>query len=264
MKAVLGIPIHGRRLVYLRDLVREMVVRDMKLRYKRSVLGIVWSLLNPLVQMLVFMFLSRGVLALNIPNYPLFVFTGVLVWNWFQPALLQAASAITDNRELIRRPGFPTAILPVITVTTHLIHFLLALPVLLSFLLISGGRLTSAILMLPLVILVQFLLTLSLGYLVSTVHVTFRDTQHILGVSLVLLFYLTPVFYDASALPLRYQAFYRLNPLFHLVTAYRAILIYGEMPDIPTLLTLGALVGLLLWLGHTVFTHASYRFVEEL
>lgn len=264
MKAVLDIPIHGRRLVYLRDLVREMVVRDMKLRYKRSVLGIVWSLLNPLVQMLVFMFLSRGVLSLNIPNYPLFVFTGVLVWNWFQPALLQAASAITDNRDLIRRPGFPTAILPVITVTTHLIHFLLALPVLLSFLLISGGRLTSAILMLPLVILVQFLLTLSLGYLVATIHVTFRDTQHILGVSLMLLFYLTPVFYDASALPLRYQAFYHLNPLFHLITAYRAILIYGEMPDMPTLLTLGAMVGLFLWLGHTIFTRASYRFVEEL
>ena len=264
MKAVLDIPIQGRRLVYLRDLVREMVVRDMKLRYKRSVLGIAWSLLNPLVQMLVFTFLSRGVLSLNIPNYPLFVFTGVLVWNWFQPALLQAASAITDNRDLIRRPGFPMAILPVITVTTHLIHFLLAVPVLLSFLLISGGRLTSAILMLPLVILVQFLLTLSLGYLVATVHVTFRDTQHILGVSLMLLFYLTPVFYDASTLPPRYQAFYRLNPVFHLVTAYRAILIYGEMPDIPTLLTLGAIVGLFLWLGHKIFTRASYRFVEEL
>ena len=264
MKAVLDIPIHGRRLVYLRDLVREMVVRDMKLRYKRSVLGIAWSLLNPLVQMLVFTFLSRGVLSLNIPNYPLFVFTGVLVWNWFQPALLQAASAITDNRDLIRRPGFPTAILPVITVTTHLIHFLLALPVLLSFLLISGGRLTSAILMLPLVILIQFLLILSVGYLVATVHVTFRDTQHILGISLMLLFYLTPVFYDASALSQRYQAFYRLNPLFHLITAYRAILIYGELPDITTLLMLGALAGLFLWLGHTVFTRASYRFVEEL
>lgn len=264
MKAVLDIAIHGRRLVYLRDLVRELVVRDMKLRYKRSVLGIVWSLLNPLFQMLVFMFLSRGVLSLDIPNYPLFVFTGVLVWSWFQPALLQAASAITSNRELIHRPGFPTAILPVITVMTHLIHFLLALPVLLSFLLISGGRLTSAILMLPLVILVQFLLTLSLGYLVATIHVTFRDTQHILGVSLMLLFYLTPVFYDASVLPLRYQVFYRLNPLFHLITAYRAILIYGEMPDIPILLALGALVGLFLWLGHTVFTRASYRFVEEL
>jgi lipopolysaccharide transport system permease protein len=264
MRSTFQAPIYGRRFAYLRDLLREMVIRDMKLRYKRSVLGIVWSLLNPLIQMLVFTFLSRGVLSLDIPNYPSFVFTGVLAWNWFQGALFLTAGAITGNRELIRRPGFPTAILPVATVATHLIHFLLALPILLLFLAFGGGRLTSAILVLPLVIVLQFLLILGLGYLVATVHVTFRDTQHILGVFLMLLFYLTPVFYDASILPARYQAFYRLNPMVHLVTAYRAILIQGDLPDSGALLTLAVSVGVLLWLGYMVFRQASTRFVEEL
>lgn len=259
-----GVPLDARQLTYLRDLLRELVVRDMKLRYKRSILGVAWSLLNPLMQMLVFVFLFRRVLPLDIPNYPSFVFTGVLAWSWFQAALSLATGAITDNRELIRRPGFPTAILPVVTVTTNLIHFLLALPIPLLFIVIGGGRLTGAIVTLPLVIAVQFLLILGLGYLVATVHVTFRDTQHLLGVFLMLLFYLTPVFYDASIIPEHYQPFYRLNPMFHLITAYREILIQGNLPDLRTLLALAAIVGGLLWLGHRVFTRASYRFVEEL
>jgi len=253
-----------RQPLYIYDLLRELVVRDMKLRYKRSVLGIAWSLLNPLFQMLVFIFLFRRVLSLNIPNYPSFVFTGVLAWSWFQSALLMATGAITGNRELIRRPGFPAAILPVVTVTANLIHFLLALPVLLLFLVLGGGRLTSAILTLPFVIVLQFLLILGLGYLVATVQVTFRDTQHLLGVFLMLLFYLTPVFYDASMIPARYQTLYHLNPMLHLITAYRAILIQGNLPDLRVLLALGVLGGVLLWLGHTVFTRASYHFVEEL
>lgn len=216
------------------------------------------------MQMLVFVFLFRRVLPLDIPDYPSFVFIGVLAWSWFQTALSLATGAITDNRDLIRRPGFPTAVLPLVTVTTHLIHFLLALPILLLFIALGGGRLTSTILTLPLVILLQFLLILGLGYLVATIHVTFRDTQHLLGVFLMLLFYLTPVFYDASIIPARYQLFYHLNPMFHLIAAYRTILIQGSLPDLRTLLILGALVGGLLWLGHTVFTRASYRFVEEL
>jgi len=260
----LAASLNKQQVVYLRDLLREMVVRDMKLRYKRSVLGILWSLLNPLFQMVVFTFLSRRVLSLDIPNYPSFVFTGLLAWNWFQTTVTLATGAITSNRELIRRPGFPVAILPVVTVTTNLIHFVLALPVLLVFLVLSGGRLSVTILALPLVILLQFVLILGLGYLVATLQVTFRDTQHILGVFFMLLFYLTPVFYDASIVPGRFQTLYQLNPILHLISAYRAILIQGNLPDFGALLALGALGGLLLWLGHTVFRRASYRFVEEL
>ena len=256
--------LHNRRWIYLRDLLRELVARDIKLRYKRSILGVAWSLLNPLAQLLVFSFLFRAVLSLDIPNYPVFVFAGVLAWNWFQAALFLATGAITDNRELIRRPGFPAAILPVVTVTTQLVHFLLALPVLLLFILLGGGRLTGAVVALPLVIALQFMLILSLGYLVATFHVTFRDTQHLLGVALMLLFYLTPVFYDAKIIPPGVQIIYRLNPMVHLITAYRTILIDGNLPDLLTLLTLSLVSGGLLWLGHAVFRRASYRFVEEL
>ena len=254
----------SRRLIYMYDLLFVLVARDMKLRYKRSVLGVAWSLLNPVAQLLVFYFIFGLVLPVNIPNYFSFLFSGVLAWGWFQSSLLLATSAIVDNRELIKRPGFPAAVLPTATVTSHLIHFLLALPILLLFLMLGGSRLTSTILVLPLVIAIQFILTLGLAYLVATFHVIFRDTQYLLSVLLQLLFFLTPVFYSASAIPVRYQSLYHLNPMVHLIEAYRTILIRGELPDCLSLLVLGVFATGLFFLSYMILRRANYHFVEEL
>lgn len=256
--------ISPRRLIYARDLLRELVIRDIRLRYKRSVMGVAWTLLNPLAELLVLLFIFRIVLPLDIPNYPSFLFTGILTYAWFQSSLIFAANAIVSNRELIRQPGFPTAILPAVTVTSNLIHFLLALPILLLFLLLSGIPLTRAILALPFLIALQFVLTLSLAYLAAAFHVRFRDTQYLLGVLLQLLFYLSPVFYAASDVPARFQSLYNLNPMVFLIDAYRAVLMRGEFPHLSSVLLLSALSAGLLFLGLSVFTRASYRFVEEL
>ena len=252
------------RLIYLRDLLRELVVRDMKLRYKRSVLGLAWSLINPLAQLLVLYLIFSLVLPLDIPNYPVFLFTGLLVWTWFQSSLLSATSVILENPDLIRRPGFPVAVLPVVTVITQLIHFLLALPILLIFLLFSHIRLTGTILLLPLIITLQFVFTLSLTYLVAAVHVTFRDTQYLLGILLLLGFYLSPIFYEASLIPAGFQFIYHLNPMVDLINAYRTILIQGELPDYLPLLLLGVVSTGLLAAGYRIFVQSSYRFIEEL
>lgn len=258
------IPLRGQQLVYLRDLLRELVSRDIKVQYKRSSLGILWSLINPLMQLLVFLFLFQLVLPIKIRNYSSFVFSGMLVWNWFQSSLFQAASAITSNRELIRRPGFPISILPTVTVTTHLIHFLLALPIMMLFLIFSGVGLKPTVMLLPVLMTLQFVLTLSLGYLVAAFNVAFRDTQHILGVFLQLLFYLTPIFYSADQVPVVYRPVYYVNPMVHLIEAYRAILIGGMPPNWVSLLVLSLFAIILLRIGYQVFMQMSYRFVEEL
>ncbi|MFV9503313.1 MAG: ABC transporter permease [Oscillochloridaceae bacterium umkhey_bin13] len=253
----------GTRLLYIRDLLRELVYRDLRLRYKGSWLGIGWSMVNPLAQILVFTFLFNRVLPLNIPNYTVFVFVGVLAWAWFQNGLISAAGSIVDNRVLIRRPGFPVAILPAVTVATNMIHFLLAFPILLVALVLTGGQLHLGILALPVIMLIQFLLTLGLAYIIAATHVNFRDTQHMLGVIMLLLFYLTPVFYRANAIPEQYQFIYNLNPMAHLLTAYRALLIQGDMPALGPLLVITILALGLLGLGYTYFQRASARFVEE-
>lgn len=253
-----------RRLVYLCDLTRELVAREMKGRYKRSVLGVGWTLLPPLAQVLVFAFLFRRVLPLGVADYPSFLLTGVLVWSWFQLSLHAACASIVENKALILQPGFPPAVLPVVTVATHLVHFLLAMAVLLPVIVATGHPVTPALICLPVLVGVQFLMTTSLAYLFASWHVTFRDTQQALGVALMLFFYLTPVFYTAESVPDRYKVVYEANPLVHLLEAYRAVLLNGRWPDPLPLLLIAAGSAALLWFSARAFVRASHHFVEEL
>jgi len=253
-----------RDAAYLRDLWRELVVRDLKLRYKGSFLGLAWSLLNPLAQLLVFTFVFQYILPLEIENYSAFLFAGLLVWSWFQSSLSASATVIVDGRSLIKRPGFPAAILPVVTVSANMIHFLLALPILFVFLLAVGIRPQNVLALLPFIIALQFLFTLSLSYFLAAIHVTFRDTQHLVNVFLLLFFYLSPIFYDTTIIPDRFQSIYHLNPMVPLLEAYRDIFLNGRMPDLAAMALLGGLSLLLLGIGYHVFMRTSYTFVEEL
>ncbi|MGF1482217.1 MAG: ABC transporter permease [Cyanophyceae cyanobacterium] len=252
------------RFPYLTDLLRELVARDMKLLYKRSVLGVAWTLINPLLQLAVFAFVFQLVLKVEIPQYASFVFTGLLVWTWFQNSLFQATGVIIANRPLIRQPGFPNEILPIVITTTGLIHFLLALPVLIVFLLIDGIPLKPTVLLLPILQALQFAFTVSLAYILAALNVTFRDTQHTLGVLLQLFFYLTPIFYAVSNVPSGYQSLYFLNPMVHIVTAYRDVLLGGTQPQWLPLLIISGFTALFLPVGLHIFRQQSDRFVEEL
>lgn len=249
---------------YFYDLLYELVLRDLKLRYRRSVLGLLWTLLNPLAQLLVLNLVFSRVLPLNIPNYPLFLFTGLLAWNWFQASLYAGTGSIVDNRELIRRPGFPDAVLPVVTVVSYFIHFLLALPILLIFMFLSGIQFSSAFLFLPIIFATQFILILGLIYFTAAIQVTFRDTQYLLGVLLFLGFYLTPVFYDSNALPPQVQTLYHLNPMVTIIEAYRSVIMYAEFPAGLPLILVGLVSMAIYWITYRVFKQASYHFVEEL
>jgi lipopolysaccharide transport system permease protein len=252
------------RFIHMLDLLRELVARDMKLRYKRSAVGIIWSLLNPLAQLIVLNLVFTWVLPLEIANYTVFLFTGLLGWNWFQSSLLEATGSIVDNRELIRQPGLPVIILPLVSITTNFIHYLLALPVLLIFLTLNHIPFNPYFWTLPLVFTVQFLLIASLSYPLAALHVVFRDVKYLLGVALLLGFYLSPVFYDAAILPERIRLVYRLNPLASLLDNYRSILINGLPPEIPSLLVVFGISVLVLLIGIRSFLLASYHFAEEL
>jgi lipopolysaccharide transport system permease protein len=254
----------GRRVIYIRDLLRELVLRDLKIRYKRSYLGILWSLATPVVQIIMFSFLFRRVIPLDIPNYTAFLFAGILTYSWFRESLSSASSTIVGNPGLVRRPGFPVAALPVLAVATSGIHFLLALPVLLLITVMGGGTLGTPMFALPLVIGVQFFFTLSLAYLVAGGNVRFRDTQHLVTALLMVGFYLTPIFYSVRMVPEQYRFVYDLNPLAHIIRAYRDILIENRLPDFGTLFWVSAVAALLLCGTFWLFRRMSVRFAEEL
>jgi lipopolysaccharide transport system permease protein len=253
-----------RQWTYLHDVLRVLVERDFKLRYKRSFFGVGWSLMVPLAQLGVLYVVFNKIVPLKIPHFTAFLFTGILPWNWFQASLLASALSVIDNRELIKQVGFPVPLLPAITVFSQFVHFLLALPIMAAFLIFDGYRLHASVAALPLVILFEFALILSLAYFVATLQVKFRDTQYLLGIVLFLFFYLTPVFWDDTTIPEPYQSLIRFNPVAVLLNAYRAILVRREWPDFISLLTVGIGSMMLLSLGYTLFALARNRFVEEL
>jgi len=145
-----------------------------------------------------------------------------------------------------------------------MVQFLHSFPLLFLMLFFDHVRLTQVIFALPLIILLQFILTLSLAYMFATFHVTFRDTQYLLSVILTLAFFFTPVFYEASVIPEAYQPLFRLNPMAHVLSAYRELLLHGRLPDILLLLFLYLVSMSMLALGCLLFRKASYRFVEEI
>jgi lipopolysaccharide transport system permease protein len=249
---------------YVRDVLRVLVARDFKLRYKRSILGVAWSLLVPLAQLAVLYVVFKQIVPLNIPHYTTFLFTGILPWTWFQSSLLASSLTIVENRDLVKQVGFPVAMLPSISVISQLIHFLLALPILAVFLVHDGYRFGPALAALPLVILIEFVLILSLAHIVATLQVRFRDTQYLLGLFLFLFFYLTPVFWDDTSIPEPFRSIMHLNPLALLLNAYRGILMRGQWPESMPLLTVSITAIVILGLGYAVFSQARDLFVEEL
>ena len=252
------------RWAHVRDVLRELIARDVKLRYRGSYFGMAWTLLNPIAELAVLLFIFGAVLPLKIPNYAAFLFTGLLVYTWFQSSLFFATVAVVNNRDLIRRPNVPLAVLPIVSVASTLLHFLLSLPVLGILLVYSGVQLTSAVLALPLLIAVQFVLILALAYPLAALHVWFRDTQYFLKVILQLLFFLTPVFYETSTIPEQYRYLFRLNPMSDIVDGYRDVLVRGVFPPLGTWVLLLAVSTVLLIISLAGFRRASRNFADEL
>ena len=248
----------------MKDLLRALIARDMKLRYRGSLLGMAWTLLNPLAELLVLLFIFSAVLPLNIPNYGAFLLSGLLANSWFQSGLSFATVSVVNNRELIRRPDVPSTILPVISVASTLVHFALSLPVLFVLLLVNHVQLTTAVFALPLVIGVQFVLILAFAYPLAALHVWFRDTQYLLKVALQLMFYLTPIFYDRKTIPPRFATLYMINPMVSIVDGYREILLRGRLPQPMPLLIVSVVSSIVLVFGVVLFRRASYRFADEL
>jgi len=253
-----------RRLEYARDLVWELVLRDLKLRYKRSFLGIAWTLVNPLTQLLVFDFVFRVLFRVETPNYTAFLFVGIVAWNWFNGALMQSTTAILENRDLVRQPGFPSVMLPNVAVASQLIHYLLTLPILFGLLIVSGIPITPMALWMIPIIAIQYLFSLALSVYIAALHVTFRDTQYLLGIFLMLGFFMTPILYEVSIVPEAYLPIYDFNPMALLVHAYRDALLADQMPNLRALGIVTATSVVLLVHGRRVFERASIRFAEEI
>lgn len=270
---------HMRELWAYRELIYNLVVRDLKVRYKNSVLGILWSLLNPLMMMLVFTFVFK-VLAgsSDLQAYPAFILSGVLAWNLFNTSVMGATVSIVGNAHLIKKAYFPREVLPISVVLANLVNYLLALPVYFVLAAVLGRTPTVWVLLLPAVILVQLSFTLGISFILSTVNVFYRDTQIMMEVVLLAWFFLTPIFYPITKVfpqgiklgglvfsSLQAQRWLRiLNPMASIIASYRDVLYRGAQPGLDFFMRTAVTALFFLVVGYLVFLRFSPVFGEEI
>lgn len=258
-----------------RELLKNLVLRDLKVRYKNSALGVLWSLLNPLLMTLVFTVVFTLMIpgGYDLPDYPVFFMCGFLPWSFLSTSLTSSTGSIVGNANLIKKVYFPREILPLSDVLSNLIHFFLALTVLFAMLFVFQIGLSATVLILPLVILAQFLFVTGLSFFLSTANVFYRDTKHILGPLMQAWFFLTPIFYPITVLPESKEILgmtvnvqlwaRRLNPMASLVASYRDILYHKVPTGMDFFLRTFVTCLIVFAIGYLVFCRFSPLFGEE-
>jgi lipopolysaccharide transport system permease protein len=263
-----------RNLYRYRVLIQSLVARELKARYRGSVLGFFWSFFNPLLLLSVYTIVFNYILpnrSLATQPYALFLFSGLLPWTWFSSALLESSNVIIAGGNLIKKIIFPAEVLPIVSVLANMVHFLLGTPILLLFILIYKVPLNWNALYAPLIIVIQLILTLGFALWISSLSVHFRDIKDILANLLTLWFFCTPIIYPLQFTSIQESEFLSrlfkwvlyLNPVSYIMDSYHQSIFYGKMPDTYHLLIVLAASLVLFFSGYYVFDRLRDSFAEE-
>jgi lipopolysaccharide transport system permease protein len=256
-------PLRVSRFGYVQELVLHLARRELNTRHRWTLLGWAWPLARVLAQVAVLAFVFSSILDLNIENYPVFVFSGIIAFAWFSSGVSDATSSLLSQRHLVVQPGFPTPVVPVVAVAVSFVDVLIALPVLVLMLAISGDLSPTAVVFIPLLV-IQLVLMCGLGWLASALTVYLRDVPQVVTVGLTLLFYVTPVFYLISGVPEQYQWILQLNPLGTLIESYRWALLGDPFPGTAQFGLTVAASFVMAALGLVAFRRLRPGFVDEL
>ncbi|HLC03845.1 MAG TPA: ABC transporter permease [Anaerolineales bacterium] len=263
MKGILGLYHH-------RALVRSFVKRDLQARYKGSAVGLFWSVIHPLVMLVLYTFVFSTILKVRVgvgegtEQFALYLFCGLLPWNAFAEGLHRSAGVILENANLIKRAVFPAEILPVYPVIAGIVNELVGFGVLLAALLAIGHPISPVMLLLPAILLLQFVLTTGLAWIVAGTTVFIRDLSQMLGVILTVWIFLTPIFYPPSLVPLGMRVLLFVNPMYALVEAYRNLILKGQLPAWGSMALLASIGAVVFVVGYRVFTRMQPAFADVL
>lgn len=247
-----------------RALIQNLVVRQTHARYRGSVLGFLWTFLNPLLLMLVYSLVFTVYVRYEMEAYGAFVFCGLLPWMWFAGSLTEGANSIVASGSLITKAMFPPEVLPTVSTLANVVNFVLSLPVLALVLLVSGRVPGPELLALPVVIFVQLLLTHGLVLALSALNVRFRDIQHLLANLVTFWFFLTPILYPVASVPDRLGFLNVMNFMSPLSVAYQDVLFHGRWPQWGPIAGVAVVALAALLAGDWVFRRHRESFAEWL
>jgi len=256
-----------------RVLIQSLVSRELKARYRGSILGFFWSFFNPLLLLVVYTIVFNYILpnrALETQPYALFLFSGLLPWTWFSSSLLEASNVIVAGGTLIKKIIFPAEVLPIVSVLANMVHFLWGTPILLLFIILYQVPLNANALFFPLIVVIQLILTLGFALWISSLSVHFRDIKDLLANLLTLWFFCSPVIYplsfasaQESQLSRIFQWVLYLNPVSYLMDSYHHAIFHGTTPDLKHLLIVFLFSIFIFFSGYFVFDRLRDTFAEE-
>lgn len=253
-----------KKIYQYRELLKTNIKKEVRGKYKKSFLGVLWSFLNPLLQIAIYAIIFPLILKNTQDNYVVFLCVGLIPWTFFVNTVTQCTSAVINNGNIIKKVYFPREILPISLVSSNTVTFLISTLIILAFILFGGMGLTKYILYYPLILLVQYILLLAISLILSATTVYLRDLEHLVGVATQILFYATPIVYNSNSIPQEFQFIMKLNPMACIIDAYRNIFYYQISPDIKSILIWLAISLILCIFAFKIFEKLQKGFAEEL
>lgn len=256
-----------REIIEYRDMIMSMVRRDLRGRYKGSIIGFFWNFINPLCQIVVYYVVFSQIFRNGIDKFHVFLIVGMMPWNFFSESLAQGAGAIVSQSDMTKKIYFPREVLPVSAVTSRFINLLLTFIIIFAITIASNIPLNPiALIFLPLVLIIQYILCLAFALILSIIDVYFRDVEYMTSVFLMAWIWLTPIMYTYESIEengLLYWVVGR-NPMTPIITSYQSIIYYQRIPDLVALGRVAILAIILLFVGELLFSKLVKRIAEEL
>lgn len=253
-----------RKVYEYREMLYNLIRRDLRSRYKASFLGFLWTFINPLMQLAIYAFVFPYLMKVSIPNYTMFLFVVLLPWTAFSSTIQVGAGCIVGNADMVKKIYFPRVILPLSTTIMNIINYLYGMIIVLIALILTGIGIHISIVWFPIILFAQFLFTFGLTLIFSAINVLYRDVEHIIAIIVMAWFYATPILYTIDIIPDRILPIYNLNPMVGIITAYRDVLFYGNIPSISTVFYDIIAGCIMVVIGSFVFEKYSRQFAEEL
>ena len=247
-----------------RELLKTNIKKEIRGKYKHSFLGVLWSFLYPLLQLAVYAIIFPLILRNTQDHYVIFLCVALIPWNYFTTIVTQSTGTIIANGDIVKKVYFPREILPISVVTSQLVNFLISTIIILAFVLFSGMGISKYILFYPVILLIQYIFSIGVAFIVSSATVFLRDLEHLISIAMMMLFYATPIAYSADTIPANFSFIITLNPMAHILNAYRDIFYYQRMPQLQTLAIVFAISVALFVVGYVIFNKLQKSFAEEL
>jgi lipopolysaccharide transport system permease protein len=248
----------------IKDIILVLTEKELKVRYNSNVLGYFWSIGNPLFHALIYWIIFGHILNSKVPNYAVFLITALFPWQWMQNSIAVAPMTFLGNGPIIKKVNFPRFLISLVAVIQDMIHFWASLPIIFIFLIYY--KISPSLLWLigiPILTVIQLIITYSLNLMLATINLFFRDMERLVQIFMMTMFYFTPILYDASQIPLKYQKFIFIHPVAPLMISWRKLFMEGTINWMYVLQS-AIVATILLGISQTIYKKLSWRFAEIL